>query len=83
MADHDLTEFLPSCERPVLVIAGENDLFTPLHRSERMADLLPNSELFVLAEGSHAAIVEYPDTINRRIERFLDNHDLPRDRPSA
>lgn len=77
MADHDLTEFLPTCEKPVLVVAGENDLFTPLHRSERMAELLPQSELFVLAEGSHAAIVEYPDTINRRIDRFLAQRGVP------
>ncbi|TNE89154.1 MAG: alpha/beta hydrolase [Deltaproteobacteria bacterium] len=76
MADHDLTDFLPQCETPTLVIAGENDLFTPLHRSEKMAELLPNSELFILAEGSHAAIVEYPETINRRIERFLVAHDV-------
>ncbi|MCO4743460.1 MAG: alpha/beta hydrolase [Proteobacteria bacterium] len=76
MADHDLTDFLPTCDAPTLVIAGENDLFTPLHRSEKMAELLPFSELFILAEGSHAAIVEYPDTINRRVERFLARNGL-------
>ena len=71
MADHDLTERMPEITQPALVIAAENDLFTPLHRSRTMAELLPNSELFVIAEGSHAAIVEHPQTINRRIDRFL------------
>lgn len=71
MADHDLTEFLPTLSLPVLVIAGEKDLFTPLHRSREMAALVPGAELLVLAEGSHAAIVEHPETINRRVERFL------------
>jgi pimeloyl-ACP methyl ester carboxylesterase len=71
MADHDMTDFLPSIDVPVLVIAGEDDLFTPLRQSRRMAELIPNAEFMVIPEGSHAAIVEYPDTINLRIERFL------------
>ncbi len=71
MADHDLTDFLPKIRVPTLVVAGEKDLFTPLHRSQMMARLIPNSELIVLPEASHAAIVEHPETINRRIDRFL------------
>jgi len=71
MADHDLTDFLPRIEAPTLVIAGERDLFTPVHRSEKMAELIPRAELMILAEASHAAIVEHPDTINCRIDRFL------------
>jgi pimeloyl-ACP methyl ester carboxylesterase len=72
LADHDLTDVLPDIKVPALVIAAEKDVFTPLHRSRLMAELLPNSELMILAEGSHAAIVEHPQTINRRIDRFLD-----------
>jgi pimeloyl-ACP methyl ester carboxylesterase len=72
MADHDLTEQLPAIEAPTLIIAGEKDLFTPLHRSEAMNRLIRGSEMMVLAEGSHAAIVEHPETINRRIDRFLE-----------
>lgn len=71
MADHDLTDFLPDIRVPVLIVAGEKDLFTPLHRSHKMHELIPNSELIVLPEGSHAAIVEHPETIERRVDRFL------------
>ena len=71
IADHDLEDFLPQVAVPTLVIAGESDLFTPLHRSRKMAQLIPGAELMVVPEGSHAAIVEHPETINRRIERFL------------
>ena len=63
---------LPGIVAPTLVIAGEKDLFTPLHRSRKMVSLLPHAELMILAEASHAAIVEHPQTINRRIDRFLD-----------
>jgi len=71
IADHDLTDFLPEIRVPTLVIAAENDIFTPLHRSRVMAESIPNAELMVLAEASHAAIVEHPETINRRVDRFL------------
>lgn len=77
MADHDLEAFLPDVTAPTLVIAGEKDLFTPVHRSERMAELIPGAELMILADGSHAAIVEYPDTINHRIERFITERCAP------
>jgi pimeloyl-ACP methyl ester carboxylesterase len=72
MADHDLTDDLPNIVAPTLVIAGEKDLFTPLHRSRKMVSLLPHAELMILAEASHAAIVEHPQTINRRLDRFLE-----------
>lgn len=70
-AEHSVREFLPHIEIPTLVIASEKDLFTPLRLSIEMARAMPRAELLVLAEASHAAIVEHPDTINHRIERFL------------
>lgn len=71
MADHDLTDHLPNIKVPTLVFGGERDLFTPLHRSRKMVELIPGAELTILAEGSHAAIVEHPETINLRLDRFL------------
>lgn len=71
MAEHDLTEHLPSVDVPVLVFGGKNDLFTPIDRSEQMAAAIPDAELHIIEEGSHAAIVEHPADINDRIDRFL------------
>ena len=71
IAEHDLTDRLAEIDVPTLVIAAENDLFTPMHRSREMVRRLPEAELFVLAEGSHAALVEHPEAINHRIARFL------------
>jgi pimeloyl-ACP methyl ester carboxylesterase len=72
IAEHDLTEALPGISAPTLVVAAENDLFTPMRCSEEMVRLLPNAELFVLAQGSHAALVEHPETINLRLDRFFE-----------
>ena len=69
--EHDGFPLLPSVDVPVLIIAAENDKFTPVWLSERMAEDLPKGDLLMLADGTHAALIEHPDTINHRVERFL------------
>lgn len=76
MAAHSAEQFLPGIEAPTLVIAGENDLFTPMFLSEEAARLLPTSKLVVLVEGSHAGIVEQPDLIHREIAAYIAEHKL-------
>ena len=39
--EHSAEDLLPSVEVPVLVVAGENDSFTPPELSRRMAELMP------------------------------------------
>ncbi len=39
--------------------------------SEKMVEDTPDAELLVLADASHAALIEQPETINHRIERFI------------
>jgi pimeloyl-ACP methyl ester carboxylesterase len=69
--EHSAGPYLGELKAPTLVIASEKDLFTPLHRSYTMVKRIPGAELLVLAEASHAAIIEHPASINRRIDRFL------------
>lgn len=69
--EHDAWDALPGIRVPALVIAAENDAFTPLHLSRRMARSIPDAEILVLADASHAAIIEHPETINHRVDRFL------------
>lgn len=69
--DHDCWPLLPEVGRPVLVIAAENDKFTPMWCSRKMVAQAPGAELLILAGASHAALIEQPETINHRIERFL------------
>ncbi|MEM6925374.1 MAG: alpha/beta hydrolase [Myxococcota bacterium] len=76
--DHDAGPYLAGMEAPALVVAGGRDSFTPLHLSERMAKALPHSDLMVLSEATHAAIVEHPHSINARIAKFVERDVLPR-----
>ena len=73
---HDCWPLLPSLTIPALVIAAENDKFTPMWCSRKIADTIPQAELMVLADASHAALVEQPQTINQRIQRYLDSLSL-------
>jgi pimeloyl-ACP methyl ester carboxylesterase len=68
---HDAREFLPVIDVPTLVVAAEHDTFTPMALAEEMAAAIPNAELEVVEEASHAAPVEQPDRIAERIEDFL------------
>jgi pimeloyl-ACP methyl ester carboxylesterase len=68
---HDAREFLPAIDVPTLVVAAEHDTFTPMALAEEMAAAIPNAELEVVEEASHAAPVEQPDRIAERIEDFL------------
>mgnify|MGYP006190842497 FL=1 len=62
---------LPGLTMPALIIAGELDTFTPLHRSEEMAELIEDSELLVVPSGTHIAPLELPQMVNGAIEKFL------------
>jgi pimeloyl-ACP methyl ester carboxylesterase len=69
--EHDAWDTLAGIKVPTLVIAAERDTFTPMWLSRKMVATIPGAELLVLAEGSHAALIEQPDTIHHRIDRFL------------
>lgn len=71
LQEHDAWGSLPTLGCPLLVIAAENDKFTPMWCSEKIAALTPGAELMVLADASHAALVEQPESLNHRVRRFI------------
>lgn len=68
---HDARGFLADVEVPALVIAAEEDTFTPMALAEEMAEAIPDAEFEVIPDASHAAPVEQPDRIAERIEEFI------------
>ncbi len=71
VADHSADAFLSSIEVPTLVIAGEDDAFTPLFRSKEMAEAIERSELLVVDAGTHVAPLEAPELVDEAVEAFL------------
>jgi pimeloyl-ACP methyl ester carboxylesterase len=69
--EHDAGPLLSEIRAPTLVVAGERDLFTPRQLSLEMAQRIPNAELLEIPRGSHAALIEQPELINLRLEKFI------------
>lgn len=71
MNEHDAWDSLPNVRVPTLVVAAEKDAFTPVWLSKKMVTLIPGAEFLMLADGTHAALIEQPETILHRMDRFL------------
>ena len=71
---------------PALVIAAEDDGFTPVARSRDLATALPHAELEVIARASHLGPLERPDAFWAALSAFVDAHGLalpPAARPTT
>jgi len=68
---HSAKTYLHEIEVPTLIIASEEDTFTPLWLSARMHELIPGSEFQLLPKGQHTGPLEHADLVNLRIEKFL------------
>lgn len=75
---HTAEGVLKHIKVPTLIIGAEDDTFTPVWLAKKMHRIIPNSELFVIRKGSHAALVEQPELINLRLEKFLYENLLPK-----
>ena len=72
----DYSAQLAFLEIPVCLIWGGADPISPVAVGEALAQLLPSSELHVIAGGTHALAREQPDQVAALIRRHLD--DAPR-----
>ncbi len=68
--DYSADDFLSSVDIPTLVVAGNNDTFTPHHLAERMAAALPRSELLMIQSATHVAPLEHREAVGNRIAQF-------------
>ena len=71
LGEHDARDVLPDIDVPMLVIAGDRDLFTPRAAAEQMVREVRGGELLVVPGGTHYVAVEYPELVNLRIEKFF------------
>ncbi len=74
MDQHTCEDILDQIKVPTLIIAGENDPFTPPRQSEKMHSMIPNSEILMIHKGTHTALIEQPDLMHLRMEIFLRDH---------
>ncbi len=74
LAEHTAEDYLPDIQTPTLIITGEKDTFTPTYRSVEMHEMMPDSELLIVPNGTHIAPLELPDLVNAAVEKFLRKH---------
>jgi len=71
MQQHSARRYIQDILVPVLVVAGEWDRFTRPQHSLEMRHLIPEAEMLYLEHGTHAALLEQPELINLRLEKFI------------
>ncbi len=70
MHDHDVINHLESIQAPTLVIGGDKDKIIPNYLQNILTKHLPNSQLYIVKNGSHVPQADFPDMINYRINQF-------------
>lgn len=69
---HDQTAAVPALAGiPTMIVAGDQDRMTPLDRSERIAEVLPEAEVVVAQGSGHMTMMEDPELTNEALRRLL------------
>ena len=71
MNEHDMINHLEAIQTPALIMGGDKDNIIPHHVQFILNEHLPQSEIYIVKEGSHVPQVDFPDSINQRIELFI------------
>ena len=77
---YDATDWLHTVKTPTLVIAGDQDIITPIAQQELMHQLIDGSLMEVINHGSHFSQMDLPDLINLKVEKFLSSFHYGEDR---
>lgn len=71
IGEHDAEDVLATVALPALVITGDRDLMTPPALAQQMARKIPGAELLIVRGGTHYTVVEQPELVSLRVERFF------------
>ncbi len=66
-----LYEQLDQIKTPTLILVGDEDVATPLPKSQRMHEAIKGSILQVIPRAGHSASIEEPEAINTALKEFL------------
>lgn len=69
--EYSVEKHLAEIVQPTLIIIAEKDNLVPVRIGSFMEKAMPNAQLFVMRNCSHAAPIEMPELLELRIEKFL------------
>ena len=67
----DLTPKLGEIRKPTLVLAGQDDMSTPVAQSELLRDRIPGAKLSVVPQAGHWLPIEKPQEACTAVLAFL------------
>lgn len=67
----DTSERLATIDCPTLVLAGDQDILTPIKFAEQLVQSLPQAELVILESSGHGCLVESPEAVAQAMLNFL------------
>jgi pimeloyl-ACP methyl ester carboxylesterase len=74
---HSTLDVLPTLLVPLLIMAGGRDQFAPLARvGALMHEAARRSEMVLLDDATHTALLDHSDQIGDAVDRFLARHGL-------
>jgi 3-oxoadipate enol-lactonase len=65
---------LAKIHTPTLVIVGEEDVATPVDKSETIVGAIAGSQLEIVPQAGHSSTVEQPERLSDLLETFVDQH---------
>ncbi len=81
--EHSARPYLGDIRVPTLITAGTRDRMTPVTTAEQLHRAIPGSRLFLLPNGTHYAMTEYPEILQLGIDDFLRTVDPAAFAPAA
>jgi len=70
--EFNIMDRVQDINNPTLVICGQDDQMTPPKYSKYLCKELPHSNITLITEAGHMAMLEQPDQVNKAIINFLD-----------
>lgn len=71
--EHSIDDLIPEIEAPALFVHGEKDRMTPLRKAMDVYRKTADAEFFTVPSGSHYCLLEFPEIIHLRVEKFLES----------
>lgn len=76
-AEHDVLDYLPTITCPTLILAGDEDLLTPLSCAHEVQRRIAGSRICMLERAGHAMFLEQPARFAQEAAAFLQAVLLP------
>jgi pimeloyl-ACP methyl ester carboxylesterase len=70
----DIMSSITSIKAPALILCGEEDALTPVKYSRFLNEKISGSQLVLIEDAGHMAMIEKPDEVSKAIDIFVKNH---------